>query len=169
MHALDVFAVILNRRNTGQRTDTAVVQEYVVRITDVPIGRFIAHFSKHAVIFDFLSGIIISFDIGLADRGHPTPIVIKFNVRTNFPEDRVFLRTAYIDVFHVADGCADVDILIHRQHALNRGKMSAAAADAPCVVVQTACTAARINFGRQGFIVKEDFAAGDFSIPHAAV
>ena len=169
MYALDVFAVILNRRDSGQRTDTAVVQEYVVRITDVPVGRFIAHFSEHAVIFDFLSGIIISFDIGLADRGHPTPIVIKFDVRTDFPEDRVFLRAAYIDVFHVADGCANVDILIHRQHALNRGKMSAAAADAPCVVVQIACTAARIDFGRQGFIVKEDFTAGNFGIPYAAV
>ena len=97
------------------------------------------------------------------------PIIIKLDVRTDFSEDHIFLRTAYIDVFHVADGCADVDILIHRQHTLNRGKMSAAAANAPCVVVQVASAAAHIDFGRQGFIVEEDFAAGYFGIPDAAV
>ena len=169
MYTLDVFAVILNRRDSGQRSDTAVVQEYIVRIADIPVGQFIAYFSEHAIIFDFLSGIIIGLDIGLADCGHPMPIVIKLDVRTDFSEDRIFLRTAYIDVFHIADGCADVDILIHRQHALNRGKMSAAAANAPCVVVQIASTAACIDFGRQGFIVEEDFAAGYFGIPYAAV
>ena len=169
MHALDVFAVILNRRDTGQRANTAVVQEYVVRITDVPVGQFIAYFSEHAVIFDFLSGIIIGLDIGLADCSHPMPIVIKLDVRTDFSEDRIFLRTAYIDVLHVADGCADVNILIHRQHALHRSKMSATAANAPCVVVQIAGTATCIDFGRQGFIVEEDFAAGYFGIPYTAV
>ena len=47
--------------------------------------------------------------------------------------------------------------------------MSAAAANAPCVVVQIASAAACIDFGRQGFIVEEDFAAGYFGIPYAAV
>ena len=47
--------------------------------------------------------------------------------------------------------------------------MSAAAANAPCVVVQIASTTTRIDFGRQGFIVEEDFAAGYFGIPYAAV
>ena len=107
--------------------------------------------------FDFLSCVVIGFDVGLADRRHPTPIVVEFDICADFAEDGIFLRAAHVYVFHVADGCADVDILIHRQHALNRGKMSAATADVPCVVVQIACTAARINFGRQGFIVKEDF------------
>ena len=37
------------------------------------------------------------------------------------------------------------------------------------VVVEAAGTAACIDFGGQGFVVKEDFAAGYFGIPNASV
>ena len=47
--------------------------------------------------------------------------------------------------------------------------MFAAAAYAPCVVVEVAGKAACVNFGRQGFVVEEDFAAGYCGIPDTAV
>ena len=47
--------------------------------------------------------------------------------------------------------------------------MFAAAAYAPYVVVEAAGAAACVNFGGQGFVVKEDFTAGYFGIPNASV
>ena len=45
---------------------------------------------------------------------------------------------------HVADGCADADILIHRQHALNRGKCLVAVADAHALSFRLPVMSARI-------------------------